>query len=313
MRAELAGFSPIVLEDVVLSIGQKARIDLHLKVATVQETITVTGETPLVDTSSSDLSGRIDQAQIEQLPVNGRNWMNFAAMAPGVKSEDRRQPANVRPRHSRMSKVSLDGGNVQNLSTVAVDIEVSKEIIGEFEVITNRFDAVMGHAGTTIINAVTKAGTDNFRGATFFYCRDDSLNAKDFFTNRVEPYQNRQFGGVFGGPIVRGRTHFLAATSARKSRRRCRPTPASPPRRPGGQQRQTQSVFRPDRSRHHAEPSAQPASLNRYTLEQPYAGVGGLVTASGSSNARLRDQTAATSASTPCSATASSISSASRI
>ena len=287
VRAELTGFSPIVLEDVVLSIGQKARIDLHLKVATVQETITVTGETPLVDTSSSDLSGRISQAQVEQLPLSGRNWMNLAAMAPGVKSEAGGNQPTAGLGDSRMSKVYLDGGSVQNLSTVAVDIQVSKEVIGEFEVVTNRFDAVMGRAGTAVVNAVTKAGTDNFRGSTFFYWRDDSLNAKDFFTNRVEPYQNRQFGGVFGGPIVRGKTHFLASYERQEEPKTLSSNTGFAAYDVPVDSTDSRNLYF-GRIDHSITPNHRAnLRLNRYTLKQDFAGVGGLVVPSGSSNARF--------------------------
>ena len=216
IRAELQGFAPVRVTGYKLGIGDSARLDLKLGVASVAETVVVQGEAPLVDPTKSDLTGRIDQVQIKDLPVNGRNWMNFATLAPGVKSDGTGQNEGGNVPTSglgtdRMSKVSLDGGNVQNLSTQSIDLEVSKEIIGEFEVITNRFDAVMGHAGTTITNAITKGGTDRYSGSAFMYFRDDSLNAEDFFTGRVEPYQNRQFGGTVGGPIVRGRTHFFGS------------------------------------------------------------------------------------------------------
>jgi hypothetical protein len=214
--AELSGFSPLKVTGYTLGIGDSARLDLKLSVATLAETVVVQGEAPLVDPTKSDLTGRIDQVQLKDLPVNGRNWMNFATIAPGVKSDGTGQNEGGNVPTSglgtdRMSKVSLDGGNVQNLSTQSIDLEVSKEIIGEFEVITNRFDAVMGHAGTTITNAVTKGGADRFSGSAFIYYRDDSLNATDFFTGRVEPYQNRQYGGTLGGPIVKGRTHFFGS------------------------------------------------------------------------------------------------------
>ena len=84
-------------------------------------------------------------------------------------------------------------------------------MIGEFEVLTNRFDAQLGHAGSLIVNAVTKSGTDKFSGSAFYYFRDDSLNADDFFTGRREPYRNTQFGGTFGGPIWRGETQFFTS------------------------------------------------------------------------------------------------------
>ena len=211
VHVELSGFNPVVVKDYRLGIGESARLDLKLAVASLQETLTVTAEAPLIDPTKSDLSGKINQAQVEELPVNGRNWLNFASLAPGVKSDDRGGQPTAGVGDSRMSKVFVDGGSVQNLSTVAVDLEVSKEIIGEFEVITNRFDAVMGRAGTSIVNAVTKAGTDRLRGSAFFYFRDDSLNATDFFTGRVEPYQNQQYGGTIGGPIVKGKTQVFGS------------------------------------------------------------------------------------------------------
>ena len=216
VRAELQGFSSVKVTGYRVGIGDSARLDLTLGVASLAETVVVQGTAPLVEATKSDLTGRIDQVQIKDLPVNGRNWMQFATLAPGVKSDGTGQNEGGNVPTSglgtdRMSKVSLDGGNVQNLSTQSIDLEVSKEIIGEFEVITNRFDAVMGHAGTTITNAVTKGGTDRYSGSAFIYFRDDSLNAEDFFTGRVEPYQNRQFGGTAGGPMVRGRTHFFGS------------------------------------------------------------------------------------------------------
>jgi outer membrane receptor protein involved in Fe transport len=211
IKAELAGFNTIALENYTLGIGDSTVLNLQMKVATVEESVTVVAESPLIDTTKSDLAGRINQIQIEDLPLNGRNWLNLATLAPGVKSVGRGGQPESGVGDSRMSKVILDGGNIQNLSTQAIDLEISQEIVGEFEVLTNRFDAVMGRAGTTVVNAVTKGGTDAFHGSGFFFFRDDSLNAEDFFTGRVEPYQNRQLGGTFGGPLVRGKTHFFGS------------------------------------------------------------------------------------------------------
>jgi hypothetical protein len=215
-RAELQGFANTEIRNYRLGLGDSTRLTIQMKLPSVNETVVVQGVAPLVDPTKSDLSGRINRAQVEELPVNGRNWMNFATLVPGVKSDGTGQNADGNAPTSgvgndRMSKVSLDGGVVQNLSTQSVDLQISKEVIEEFEVITNRFDAVMGHAGTTITNAVTKSGTDLFHGSGFVYLRDDALNAADFFTGKVIPYQNRQAGGTIGGPLVRGRTHFFGS------------------------------------------------------------------------------------------------------
>lgn len=211
VRVELAGFTPVVYTGQRLSLGESLRLDTHLKVATIEETVTVTGETAIVDTTKSTLSGKITQTQVEELPVNGRNWLNFAALAPGVKGDVGQTPQAGVGAGRIGSKVFVDGASTQTFSTVGTQTEVSKDVIGEFEVLTNRFDAQLGHAGSAIVNAVTKSGTDNFDGSAFYYFRDKSLNAKDFFTGRREPYRNTQFGGTFGGPIRRGKMQFFTS------------------------------------------------------------------------------------------------------
>ena len=175
-----------------------------------------------------------------------------------------------------MSKVSSTAGRCRTCPPSRVDLEVSKEIIGEFEVITNRFDAADGHAGTAIVNAVTKAGTDKFSGSAFFYFRDDSLNATDFFTGRVEPYQNRQYGGTFGGPIARGKTHFF-----RSYERQVEPktlsanTGIAVSRRAGGRHRHAQPLFRPRRSQPHRATTGSAEVSTTSIATMPNDGVGG--------------------------------------
>lgn len=287
ISTELSGFRGVVHEDVLLEIGNSLRLDVKMQVATVQESVTVSGEAPLVDTTKSDLTGRINQRQVEDLPLSGRNWMNLAALAPGVKSEASGGQPTAGVGDTRMSKVYLDGGSVQNLSTVAVDIQVSKEVIGEFEVLTNRFDAMMGRAGTAVVNAVTKSGTDRFRGASFLYWRDDSLNAKDFFTNRVEPYQNQQYGGVIGGPLVRGRSHFLVSYERQKEPKTLSSNTGFAAYDEATDATDTRNLYflRFDHSlstNHRIN-----TRLNRFDLKQPNSGIGGLITPSSSSNARF--------------------------
>lgn len=209
--AELQGFRRMLFSDYRLQIGDSARLDIKMSVASLEEVVTVSGESPLVDTTKSDLSGRIDQTQMEELPLAGRNWLNFATLAPGVKSDGRGGQPTAGVGGVQQSKVYVDGGQIQNLSTVAIDLEISKEIVGEFEVITNRFDAVMGRAGTAVVNAVTKSGTDSMRGLAFLALRDDALNAADFFTKKVEPFRSLQYGLTAGGPIRRGQTHYFGS------------------------------------------------------------------------------------------------------
>jgi hypothetical protein len=169
--AELQGFAPTVVRGYRIGIGGSVVLNLQMQLAGVEESITVEANVPLIDTTKSALSGKINQTQVEELPVNGRNWLVFAVLAPGVKSDGQGVQGSTPTAgigDGRNTRVFLDGAGVQNKSTgQSVDVEVSKEIVGEFEVITNRFDAQMGHAGTAIVNAVTKGGTDRFGGTAF--------------------------------------------------------------------------------------------------------------------------------------------------
>ena len=214
VQAELSGFSTVRYEDIKLAIGQSAILDLKMQVASLGETITVKGEPPLIDTTKSDLGGNIDEIQVKELPVIGRNWLGFAVLAPGMKSDGAEGAQDGPPAagigHGRQSKVYLDGADLMNRSTASnVDIRISNEVIGEFEVVTNRFDATMGQSGTAVVNAISKSGTDRFHGNGYFYLRDSKLNAPDFFTNTKPVFRNEQYGGTIGGPVVRGKDYFF--------------------------------------------------------------------------------------------------------
>lgn len=214
IRAEMSGFRTTVAENIRLAIGQTATLDLRMGVAALEEAVTVQAEVPLIQTTRSELSGNITDIQVEELPVLGRNWLGFAQLAPGIKSDGTEAGANTAPTAGigvgRQDRVFLDGADLNNRSTaISVDIQVSKEAIAEFQVKTSQFDAQWGQSGTSIVQAITRSGTDDFRGNGYFYLRDDSLNARDFFTGTKVPYRNEQYGGTIGGPIVQGRTHFF--------------------------------------------------------------------------------------------------------
>lgn len=288
IRVELTGFNPIVYKDYALGLGESTRLDVKMHVATMQETITVVGQSPLVDTTKSTLSGKIDQTQVEELPVNGRNWLNFAVLAPGVKSDSGGAPAAGVGAGRIGGKIFLDGASVQTFSTVGIQTEVSKDIIGEFEVLTNRFDAQLGHAGSAMVNAITKSGTDAFHGNAFVYWRDDSLNAKDFFTGRVEPYENRQFGGTAGGPIVRGKTQFFGSyeREVEPKTKSANTGFAALDETIDASDKKNMHFARVDHSlwsRHRLS-----ARMNRYDRNSPFQNTGGSVVPSASTNFNIR-------------------------
>jgi hypothetical protein len=186
-------------------------VNVQLAPSTVQETVTVTGEAPLVDTSTSRVGTNIDPRQTELLPLNGRNWMDLTLLAPGARRNEGGGFVQFRQGYSQ---TNVDGQQMTVNYHSQTDSEqpaFNRDAIAEFEVIANRFDATQGRSSGMVVNAITKSGTNAFAGTFGAYFRHDRFNAKDFIENRVLPYSNQQTSGTFGGPIVRDRIHFFGS------------------------------------------------------------------------------------------------------
>ena len=210
IAAELTGFATVNRTTQML-VGQTSVVNFQLAPSTLQETVTVTGETPLVNTATSSVAANIDPRQMSELPLNGRNWMDLSLLAPGA----RRNEANglVENRQGYAS-TKVDGQEVTTIYHSAPDAEqpgFNRDAIAEFEVLANRFDATQGHSAGMIVNAVTKSGTNILAGTFGGYFRNDKFNAPDFIAHRVLPYSNQQISGTLGGPIVRDRIHFFGS------------------------------------------------------------------------------------------------------
>ena len=210
LAAELSGFTTVNRALQIL-IGQTAVANIQMAPSTVQETVTVTGEAPLVDTTTSTVGANIDPRQVQELPINGRNWMDLTLLAPGARRNEGGGMAQFRQGYSQ---TNVDGQQLTINYHSQTDTEqpgFSRDAIAEFEVVANRFDATQGRSQGMIVNAITKSGTNAYAGTFGGYFRHDRFNAKDFITNRVLPYSNQQVSTTFGGPIRRDRIHFFAA------------------------------------------------------------------------------------------------------
>jgi hypothetical protein len=220
ITAELAGFSTVTRENVQVLVGQNLVLDLTLSLSTVQETVTVSGQAPLVDTTASELGGNIDPVQMQALPVNGRNWMGLTILAPGSRANDvGESPTGTGGTTGGGSargdpgyyQLILDGQQVTNTMAQSTfgQPKFARDSIGEFQFMSARFDATQGRSQGIVVNAVTKSGSNLVTGSGYGYFRDDSMMAADFVAKRVLPYQNQQVGGTVGGPIIRDRAHFF--------------------------------------------------------------------------------------------------------
>jgi Carboxypeptidase regulatory-like domain/TonB dependent receptor len=211
VQAELAGFSSVVLKDIELLVGNNLTIPFVMKLAQVSETLTVIGETPLVDVSSSQVAGNVDRRQMEELPLQGRNWMELSKLVKGITANDvTNQPGVTRDDDFQLN---LDGQQItQKIAGSGFgQPRFSRESIAEFQIVTNLFDVTQGRSTGIEVQAISRSGTNKSAGSVYGFFRSDKWNAPDPVANKVLPYQNQQVGGALGGPIVRDKIHYFAS------------------------------------------------------------------------------------------------------
>jgi hypothetical protein len=188
VTAELSGFSTVMIESLELLVGQNASMAFVLKVASLSETVTVSSEAPLVDTTSSQVAGNVNPRQMEELPLQGRNWIELSKLVKGITANEVTNGPGV---SDDMFQLNLDGQQVtQKISGGFGQPKFSRESIGEFQIVTNMFDITQGRSAGVQVQAVTRAGTNKTSGSFYGYFRDDKLNSADFLTKTVLPYQN---------------------------------------------------------------------------------------------------------------------------
>jgi len=227
VTAELQGFSTAVADDVQVSVGARQRVDLQLSPGQVTETVQVTGAAAVLETDSSQRAHLITAKQAVELPLNTREYSALALLTPGVKQSSLNQGSattnregsfNVNGMRSTFNNFLLDGldNNSYGTSNQGFSnqvIQPSPDAVAEFKVVTNNMSAEFGRAGGATVNVAYKSGTNRFTGAAWEFFRDTKLNATGFFkpTTGVKPtLEKNQFGGTFGGPIVRNKAFFFA-------------------------------------------------------------------------------------------------------
>jgi len=212
ITTELQGFTTVVRQGIQLLVGQTLVVNLEMAPSTIEETITVNAEAPLLKVDSSSLGGNIDPRQVQEMPVQGRDWGALLLLAPGSRTTSD-NPNRINSRNSdriREFQANIDGQQFQNTMGGGGQPTFSQEMIAEFQFISNRFDATQGRSSGLQVNLVTKSGTNRYTGSFRSNFRDDRFNAPDPVLDRVTPFQNQQYASTFGGPILRDRLHFFA-------------------------------------------------------------------------------------------------------
>ncbi len=223
VRAELAGFKKYQSRDVLLAVGRSALIEVRLELGTIEESVTVTGETPLVDIGSKAIGGNVSAQEFVDLPSFNRNFSSYLALVPGVVSSVSAttfgaDSINVAGQNVRNVNYTMDGSNNNdafNGGNGGAQARMPVEAVQEFQLLTSQFDAEFGMASGGVVNSVSKQGTNQFHGSAFMFYQDQNLTTRDYFARRggfdKPETQQQQFGGTLGGPILRNRMHFFSS------------------------------------------------------------------------------------------------------
>ena len=230
LNATRSGFKPMVFRNFVLQVGQSARLDIHMEVGNVEQTVEVTGAIPLLQTENASVGQVISKEAVNALPLNGRNFVQLAILAPGVSGLDYAQPNTIntgrRPDELRpggtaiqvnggvsfSNQVLLDGIDNTEMISQTFIVRPSVEGIQEFKVLTNNAGAEYGRTIGAVVVVTTKSGSNQFRGSAFEFLRNEKFDARNFFARPEAPkppFKLNQFGASFGGPLIRSRTFFF--------------------------------------------------------------------------------------------------------
>lgn len=216
ITAELSGFAPFKRE-VILTIGADLTIDLKMGMAAVAESLTVVGETPLVEVAKSQPSSVVVADQVAALPVLQRNFLTLAQLLPSTAPNNLGQKFSViqfgGPADQRNGYTTIiDGGDIDDAIWGNPTINIPQDAVQEFKVFRNQFDAEFGSALAAVVSVVTKSGGNQFSGTASYFGRDAALNATNYFaTGPKPPFSQNRVGGTLGGPIVTNRTHFFVS------------------------------------------------------------------------------------------------------
>ena len=223
LSVEASGFKLSKRTGIALTVGAVATVDVPLEIGGTQETVSVTGEVPVVETTRSQTSTTVTSQQVSDLPINGRNFLDFTVLTPGVERDPTRfGDLSFGGQRGTANSLLVDGADSNNVffgqstgraGTGRNPYSFSQDAVQEFQVNTNGYAAEIGRAGGGVINVITKSGTNEFHGAAFEFYRDKALNANSWENNaRHLPrraYHFNQFGGDIGGPIKKNKIFFF--------------------------------------------------------------------------------------------------------
>jgi carboxypeptidase family protein len=227
VSVEMTGFKKTTISNLQLAVDQKLRADFVLEVGALTESVQVEGQAPLVKSDSSELGETVTESQIKDLPLNGRDFVQLTRILPGVQrgipganidgagSLAWRASASfsANGQRTRDNNFLLDGVDNNETWLNSVVVFPSIDALEEFKVQTSTYSAEFGRSSGGVVNIQVKSGTNDFHGSVFEFLRNDKLDANDWFNNKngraKPPFRQNQFGGTWGGRIIRNKTFFF--------------------------------------------------------------------------------------------------------
>jgi len=221
--AEKAGFKHFKREGVIVQVEQRVPINITMEVGAVTQTVEVTGETPLLTPTNTSLGQVIDERKTNEIPLNGRNVFNLITLAPAAIAQGGSGGSQVGQNpfswgnyqvggsFGNQSAEYLDGQPV-NIGYINLPVLIpDQDAISEFKVQYNNLGPEWGKFSGGIVNLSTKGGTNEYHGEAYEYLRNKVLNSRPYFSATNPPYVQNQFGGTFGGPVIKDKTFFFFA------------------------------------------------------------------------------------------------------
>ena len=222
---ELSGFKKNVQKGVIVDINQVITLNSTLQIGGAQEIVDVTSEAPQVDTTSTQLGAVINDRSVNELPLNSRDTYQFLQLQPGVQAQlgngngslfygsQDTGSVSVNGGRTRANNFSVNGGDANDQFVNLPTVQPTPDSVEEFRVLTNTFDAEYGRNSGSVVNVITKSGTNRIHGDIYEYFRNTVLDAKNYFDLVGRPQWNQnQFGGTLGGPIIKDHTFFFVDT-----------------------------------------------------------------------------------------------------
>ena len=216
-----SGFRNARREGVELGVGTLLTLDITLEIGETADAVTVVSEIPVVETGRTETSALVNERAVRDLPINGRNFLDFTILTPGVVKDTRVGDLSFGGQRGPANSLLIDGmdansaywGQSTGRAGFRDPYAFSQDAVEEFQVLTSSFAPEFGRATGGVVNVVTKSGTNTFHGSGFWFFRDRAMNANTYFNNLSgiprQPYHYNQFGGNLGGPVVRNRLFFF--------------------------------------------------------------------------------------------------------